>query len=150
MFLFLLRLCKALALLILLFLLLPLRIAAQESEFWKDSTGIYHIPVVYVTESYATREVTASIPLQEMTLKKIQSLNALQLSDAVKHFAGITVKDYGGIGGLKSVSIRSLGANHTAVGYDGITLSDCQTGQIDISRFSLENVDRLSQYRAKR
>ena len=56
----------------------------------------------------------------------------------------MTVKDYGGIGGLKTVSIRSLGAQHTAVGYDGITLTDCQTGQIDIGRFSLDNVDRLS------
>lgn len=62
----------------------------------------------------------------------------------MKHFAGVTVKDYGGIGGLKTVSIRSLGAQHTAVGYDGITLTDCQTGQIDIGRFSLDNVDRLS------
>lgn len=68
----------------------------------------------------------------------------MQVSDAVKHFAGVTVKDYGGIGGLKTVSIRSLGAQHTAVGYDGITLTDCQTGQIDIGRFSLDNVDRLS------
>lgn len=62
----------------------------------------------------------------------------------MKHFAGVTVKDYGGIGGLKTVSIRSLGAQHTAVGYDGITLTDCQTGQIDIGRFSLDNVDQLS------
>lgn len=55
-----------------------------------------------------------------------------------------TVKDYGGIGGLKTVSIRSLGAQHTAVGYDGIAITDCQTGQIDIGRFSLDNVDQLS------
>ena len=76
--------------------------------------------------------------------RRPENLHALQVSDAVKHFAGVTVKDYGGIGGLKTVSIRSPGAQHTAVGYDGITLTDCQTGQIDIGRFSLDNVDRLS------
>ena len=54
------------------------------------------------------------------------------------------VRDYGGIGGLKTISVRSLGANHTAVSYDGITVNDCQTGQIDIGRFSLENVKLLS------
>ena len=27
----------------------------------------------------------------------------MQVSDAVKHFSGVTVKDYGGIGGLKTV-----------------------------------------------
>lgn len=29
------------------------------------------------------------------------------------------------------------------MGYDGIAVTDCQTGQVDIGRFSLENVDRL-------
>ena len=57
---------------------------------------------------------------------------------------GVTVKDYGGIGGLKTVSVRSLGANHTTVSYDGIALTDVQSGQIDIGRFSLENVDMIS------
>ena len=85
-----------------------------------------------------------SAPLQVFSKDALKNLHALQVSDAVKHFAGVTVKDYGGIGGLKTVSIRSLGAQHTAVGYDGITLTDCQTGQIDIGRFSLDNVDRLS------
>jgi len=53
------------------------------------------------------------------------------------------VKDYGGVGGLKTVSIRSLGANYTAVAYDGITVSDYQTGQIDLGRFSLDNVAQI-------
>lgn len=78
-----------------------------------------------------------------MSRSELKALNALQVSDAVKHFAGVTVKDYGGIGGLKTVSLRSLGAQHTTVSYDGIAVTDCQTGQVDIGRFSLENVDRL-------
>jgi len=45
---------------------------------------------------------------------------------------------------LKTISVRSLGANHTGVSYDGITLTDCQTGQIDLGRFSLDNVDMIS------
>ena len=68
----------------------------------------------------------------------------MAFSDAVKYFSGVTVKDYGGIGGLKTISVRSLGGNHTAVSYDGITLTDNQTGQIDLGRFSLDNVDMIS------
>lgn len=59
-------------------------------------------------------------------------------------FAGADVKDYGGIGGLKTVSIRNMGAAHTAVSYDGVAVSNCQAGQIDIGRFSLDNVSMLS------
>lgn len=97
-----------------------------------------------VTRDAKQSQTRSSSPLQIIDSEKLASLNALQISDAVKHFSGVTVKDYGGIGGLKTVSVRSLGANHTAVAYDGIPVSDVQTGQIDIGRFSLENVDNIS------
>jgi len=88
--------------------------------------------------------IRASMPTQEISSKDFLKINAINVSDAVKHFAGVTVKDYGGVGGLKTVSVRSLGAQHTAVAYDGITLNDTQTGQIDLSRFSLDNVETIS------
>ena len=109
-----------------------------------DTLRVYSISEVTITDKYQTREVRSTAPIQVFSKEKLKTMNALQVSDAVKHFAGVTVKDYGGVGGLKTVSVRSLGAQHTAVGYDGITLTDCQTGQIDIGRFSLDNVDRLS------
>lgn len=123
-----------------IFIVTPL--FAQQQKV--DTTHTYTIPEVTVSDIYQTREVRSAAPLQILTKDALRNLQALQVSDAVKHFAGVTVKDYGGIGGLKTVSIRSLGAQHTAVGYDGITLTDCQTGQIDIGRFSLDNVDQLS------
>ncbi len=109
-----------------------------------DSIRVYNIDEVMVIERYDTKETRSTAPLQILNQKSLKKINALQVSDAVKHFTGVTVKDYGGIGGLKTVSVRSLGSGHTAVSYDGITLSDCQTGQIDIGRFSLDNVDFLS------
>ena len=109
-----------------------------------DTARTYFIPEITVSDIYQTREVRSTAPLQIFSKDALKNLNALQVSDAVKHFAGVTVKDYGGIGGLKTIYIRRLGAQHTAVGYDGITLTDCQTGQIDLGRFSLDNVDQLS------
>lgn len=122
------------------FLSIPL--FAQQQKV--DTMHTYFIPEVTVSDIYQTREVRSTAPLQLFSKEALKNLHALQVSDAVKHFAGVTVKDYGGIGGLKTVSIRSLGAQHTAVGYDGIAITDCQTGQIDIGRFSLDNVDQLS------
>lgn len=115
-----------------------------QSLFAFDTTRVYQLNEVQVVEHYRNSEVRSAAPLQILSAKQLQKLNVLQVSDAVKHFAGVTVKDYGGIGGLKTVSVRSLGASHTAVSYDGITITDAQTGQIDIGRFSLENVDMLS------
>ncbi len=124
-------------------LLLSATLFAQQQQK-VDTARTYSIPEITVSDRYQTREIRSAAPLQIFSKEALKNLHALQVSDAVKHFAGVTVKDYGGIGGLKTVSIRSLGAQHTAVGYDGITLTDCQTGQIDIGRFSLDNVDQLS------
>ncbi|MDO5524093.1 MAG: TonB-dependent receptor plug domain-containing protein [Bacteroidia bacterium] len=106
--------------------------------------SLQHLPEVVVTERYADREIRSTAPMQILSGKAIRNLNVLQVSDAVKHFSGVAVKDYGGIGGLKTVSVRSLGAAHTAVNYNGIAVTDVQTGQIDIGRFSLDNVENIS------
>ena len=43
---------------------------------------------------------------------ELERMGVLDVSDAVRHFSGVTLKDYGGVGGLKTVSVRSLGAQH--------------------------------------
>ena len=116
----------------------PSEAAAQSVS---DTIGL---PEVVITEQLSDREMRATAPRHILTGDEIGQLNALQLSDAVKHLPGVTIRDYGGIGGLKTISVRSLGAHHTAVSYNGIALSDQQTGQIDIGRFSLDNVEQLT------
>ena len=109
-----------------------------------DTTRTHNIGEVVVNERYSALSVKSTAPTQVLSADDLNALNVLLVSDAVKHFAGVTVKDYGGIGGLKTVSLRSLGANHTAVSYDGIALSDCQSGQIDLSRISIECIDMIT------
>ena len=74
----------------------------------------------------------------------MEDLGIQNMADAVRRFAGTDVRDYGGTGGLKTVSVRNMGAAHTAISYDGVAVSNCQAGQIDIGRFSLDNVESLS------
>ena len=82
--------------------------------------------------------------MQTLSIDDITQLGVQNMADAVRRFAGTNVRDYGGIGGLKTVSVRNMGAAHTAVSYDGAPVSNCQAGQIDIGRFSLDNVGMLS------
>jgi vitamin B12 transporter len=81
---------------------------------------------------------------QGWNMESQPTLHARQVSDVLKFFSGVTVKDYGGVGGLKSVSVRGLGAHHTALSYDGVVVNDAQSGQIDFGKYSLENVERIS------
>ena len=91
---------------------------------------------------------TTATPVQSLNHETLQNINAGSVADAARYFSGVLIKDYGGVGGLKTISVRSLGASHTGIIYDGIPVSDVQTGQIDLSRFSSTFVETLSLHQA--
>lgn len=109
-----------------------------------DTLSYGQLLEVEVVSSAKPSTIVSSSPSQVMEHDDFLRLGALSLSDAVKRMTGVDVRDYGGVGGLKTVSVRGLGAKHTAVSYDGLVLADAQSGQVDIGRLSLENVALLS------
>lgn len=104
----------------------------------------YQLQNVVVTESKKNNEITSAAPLYVINNKSLNIAGITDIADALNRLPGISMRDYGGAGGMKTVSVRSFGTQHTGVSYDGIMLSDCQSGQIDLSRYSLENVENLS------
>ncbi|MDR2773255.1 MAG: TonB-dependent receptor, partial [Tannerella sp.] len=90
------------------------------------------------------------IPSQRLSGEKLDALNSFSVADAIRYFSGIQIKDYGGIGGLKTVDIRSMGTNHLGVFYDGIQLGNAQNGQIDLGKFSLDNIEEISLYNGQK
>lgn len=87
------------------------------------------------------RNNTSSV--QSLSAEKLSLVPATDMAGALRLFNGLTIKDYGGTGGLKTVSVRSLGSSHTAVEYDGVPVSNTQGGQIDISRFDINTISQL-------
>ncbi len=112
---------------------------------WAQNDSI-SLSTVEVVASPMVRAVGATVEVQTLSRKDLKDLGIDNVADAVKRFAGVSVKDYGGIGGMKTVSIHNLGAHHTAVSYDGVTVSNTQAGQIDIGRFDTDNLETLSLY----
>jgi vitamin B12 transporter len=111
-----------------------------------DTSGIKTLPgVTVVTTGY--KEV---IPSQKLSGNTLKSLNSFSVADAIRYFAGVQVKDYGGIGGLKTVDMRSMGTNHMGVFYDGIQLGNAQNGQIDLGKFSMDNLESISIYNGQK
>ena len=80
----------------------------------------------------------------KLNLRQLQTINTQNVGDAAKFLGGVLVKDYGGLGGVKTISVRGLSANHTSVLYDGVSLFDNQSGQIDLSKYSLSSINSLS------
>ncbi len=88
--------------------------------------------------------VTSTAPVFTIDDKNMKRRGVTDLTDAIHRLPGVNIRDYGGAGGMKTVSVRGFGSTHTGVVYDGIVLSDCQTGSIDLSRYSLDNIRSMS------
>ena len=109
-----------------------------------DSTRRQRLHEVNINANAPQQVFTGPAATQQISAQEIKELPTLQLSDALKYMSGVVVRDYGGTGGMKTVSVRGLGTQHTGVAYDDIALSDCQTGQIDLGKLSLENVASIA------
>ena len=115
--------------------------AWSQSKTTGRMDSLQHMQEVVVMSKLTFREV---IPTQKLSGNDLQRLSAVSVADAMRYFSGIQLKDYGGVGGVKTVDVRSMGTNHLAVSYDGIVLGNAQNGQIDLGQFSLDNIEEVT------
>ncbi len=108
------------------------------------STRTHQLDGVTVVETRKKRTVASTAPMHILDKEAFSAYGVTDFADALNRIPGITLRDYGGAGGMKTVSVRGFGAQHTGVCYDGVMLSECQSGQIDVARYSLDNVDNVS------
>ena len=124
-----------------------LPMSSQTPAPYSSLDSLQRLDEVVVTAERTRRTV---IPVQQLGGEALRKLSVLSVADAMRYFAGVQIKDYGGIGGLKTVNVRSLGTNHTGVFYDGVELGNAQNGVIDLGRFSLDNMESVSLYNGQK
>lgn len=111
----------------------------------QDSARVdrHHLQTVYVDAAARQRSLQSAAPLHVLNRKEMQTLGVTDMGDALHRIPGINLRDYGGAGGMKTVAVRGFGAQHTGVAYDGVMLTECQGGEIDVSRYSIDQVEAL-------
>ncbi len=119
----------------------------EESVGGLLSDSTYSVREVVITSKQASREV---IPAQTLSGEQLERLGNQSVADAMRYFSGLQIKDYGGVGGIKTVNIRSMGTNHLGVFYDGIQLGNAQNGQTDLGQLSLDNVEEITLYNGQK
>ena len=90
------------------------------------------------------------VPRQSMSGSELQALSTSTVADALKFFSGVQIKDYGGLGGQKTINVRSLGTQHTGVYIDGIRITNCQNGTVDLGKYSLANMESVELFNANK
>lgn len=127
-------------------------------EFAKDSLRSYQSDLDSISKQFNIDEITVSARRREQPIISVQKLNGARLeglstqsvADAVRYFSGVQIKDYGGVGGLKTIDVRSMGSNHLGVFYDGIEIGNAQNGTVDLGKFSMDNIEEIALYNGQK
>ncbi|PKR81304.1 hypothetical protein CW751_04395 [Brumimicrobium salinarum] len=71
---------------------------------------------------------------------EISHLAPHDLGTLLQFINGLTIKNYGSIGGMKTLSHRGLGGEHTQLVIDGIPINNPQNGQVNLANISPNNL----------
>ena len=114
----------------------------KSEERLKPSVTLPEIHIV--THNVPPEKLHVQTPTQVIATTELVQLGNTLLSDAARRLVGVTLKDYGGVGGIKTVSSRGLGSQFTTLTIDGVAVNDCQNGQVDLGRYMLGNSNYIS------
>lgn len=80
---------------------------------------------------------------QSLSEKYLKQINPVQVSDALQYISGVNIRDYGGLSSVQTVSLRGLPSNQTLVLFDGMNITNSQTGLTDVSKLFISSVDKI-------
>lgn len=108
------------------------------------------IDSTHIIEGVVVKGKQETMPRQIISQKQIAALPSNSVADALKYLAGVQIKDYGGLGGQKTVNVRSLGSQHVGVYLDGVRITNVQNGTVDLGKFSLSTLESVSLFNANK
>ena len=80
---------------------------------------------------------------QTIRVARIQRRLVNDVGQLMSLFTGVQTKSYGGLGGMKTITFRSLGAGHISVVSDHFALSQTQSGQADLGQIPVDFINKL-------
>lgn len=105
---------------------------------------------VYSLEEVVVKGIKNVTPHQTISRGQITALPSNSVADALKYMSGVQIKDYGGLGGQKTINVRSLGSQHVGVYLDGVRITNAQNGTVDLGKYSLTTLESVSLFNANK
>lgn len=117
---------------------------SKEMNFFLDPVILSSSDGIVVTATRGkslTSEIPASVDV--ISAEKIALKAPQNMAEVLDNVQGVFVKDYGGLTGVKTISLRGSSSEQVLVLLDGQRLNNAQNGQVDFSTISLEGVEKV-------
>ncbi len=118
----------------------------------KRLAGAGDAPLVYSLDTvrvYGTRPPFSEFDLaSHVTRLSGRDLTAgASLTEVLSSASGVFLKEYGAGEGLKTISLRGMGAEHTLILLDGVPLNNPQLGSVNLADYGLSDLSEIEIYR---
>lgn len=84
-----------------------------------------------------------SVAMDVVEKVEIENSNAQNIAELLEQLTSLLVRDYGGIGNMKTISLRGTNAGHVLVMVDGHRINNPQNGEVDLALIPLNYVERI-------
>lgn len=81
--------------------------------------------------------------INAISSKEIAFFQPNDVGEIIQKLPGMTIKSYGGIGGMKTVSVRGLGSVYQQIVMDGFSIPNTQTGMIDLGNIYASDISSV-------
>ncbi len=115
-------------------------IAAEES---KDSISKAFPYIEVSAERIISSPALKYSALTTIDREKIERTGAWQVHETIEKTPGVYIKNYGGLGGIKTISMRGTSAQQTLVMLDGMKLNSTQSGLVDLSTLPVSLIENI-------
>lgn len=114
----------------------------------EDSEQLFSLDEIVVIASKFPEKMLDSIASVEVISgKEIEMAQAENLADILRSVSGLEISDYGGVGGVKAISIRGSSPEQVLVMIDDRPVNDSQTGKVDLGLIPASIIEKIEIYR---
>jgi len=118
---------------------------AQDDSESPDETGdVIDIGEIVVQETFLETDEVIDRPTAFATVLDPAELaqRSITLPEALESVPGVSIRTFGGLGALSTISIRGMGSENVLIILDGIPLNP-SGGMVDLSDIPLDSLERI-------
>ncbi|MCF7832776.1 MAG: TonB-dependent receptor [Candidatus Marinimicrobia bacterium] len=105
------------------------------------------IPIKGKVTVTATRRLVSvnntTVSLSVIDREEIEGSSAQNIAEILENTPSLQVRDYGGAGNMKTVSLRGTSAGHVLIMVDGQRINNPQNGEVDFALIPIDHVEKI-------
>ena len=110
----------------------------------EDTTRTIVLPEIKVIEQKSKSNTALDFsPTITIDKEQIQIVGAKQLSELLILSPSVNIQNQGGLGGMKTLSMRGMSSSRNLILLDGMPLNSAQNGSFDLSNIDVSSIDNI-------